>query len=315
MGKDMAKMGGALPLDNPPAGVDSSGQTRGRRGMIGRFYIPIMLTPVFLVFALLFVGALIIALLQSFGYAPIYGLNNFPTLRYYRELFVLPGFWRSVFNTFYYALAPTVVGTILSVALALVLRKQFKGRRLFPYIYKLPLMIPYLVGIALVILFFSNGGIIARLLHAVGIIEETGDFPRLLNTQGGWGIMLVYLWKQVPFTALIIHSVLLGLGPEYEEAALTLGATPLRTFWYVTLPQIMPGVVTATVIVFAFNFGSFEAPFILGGGFPSTLPVEAWRAFDDADYTRRLRAMAIVMFISVVSRLPALSLPLSLPTF
>ena len=63
----------------------------------------------------------------------------------------------------------------------------------------------------------------------------------------------------------------------------------------------MPGVVTATVIVFAFNFGSFEAPFILGGGFPSTLPVEAWRAFDDADYTRRLRAMAIVMFISVVS--------------
>ena len=266
-----------------------------------RFYVPIMLAPVFVVFALLFVGALITALLQSFGYAPIYGLNDFPTLRYYGELFALPGFWRAVFNTFYYALTPTVVGTMLSVALALILRKYFKGKRLFIYIYKLPLMIPYLVGIALVILFFSNGGIIARLLYAMGIIEETGDFPRLLNTQGGWGIMFVYLWKQVPFTALIIHSVLLGLGPEYEEAASSLGATPLKTFWYVTLPQIMPGVVTATVIVFAFNFGSFEAPFILGGGFPSTLPVEAWRAFDDADYTRRLRAMAIVMFISVVS--------------
>ena len=206
--------------------ADSSNRTDRRRGLIGRYYVPVMLAPVFLVFALLFVGALITALLQSFGYAPIYGLNEFPTLRYYREIFSLPGFWRSVFNTFYYALTPTVVGTILSVALALILRKSFKGKRLFPYIYKLPLMIPYLVGIALVILFFSNGGIIARLLHAIGIIEETGDFPRLLNTQGGWGIMFVYLWKQVPFTALIIHSVLLGLGPEYEEAASTLGQRP-----------------------------------------------------------------------------------------
>jgi putative spermidine/putrescine transport system permease protein len=113
--------------------------------------------------------------------------------------------------------------------------------------------------------------------------------------------MIVYLWKQIPFSTLIIYSVLMGLGKESEEAALTLGASRWQTFWHVTLPQIMPGIVSATIIVFAFNFGSFEVPFILGGGFPNTLPVEAWRAFDDADYSRRLRAMAIVMFISLIS--------------
>ncbi len=266
-----------------------------------QFRIPLMLAPAMLVLIILFMGSLIIALLQSFGYAPLYGINEFPTTRYYKDLFSMPGFWRSVFYTFYYALVPTIIGTICSIYLALTLRKRFAGKKFFQYIYKLPLMIPYLVGVSLTILLFANGGIIARMLYAVGLIESTRDFPRIINTHSGLGIMLVYLWKQIPFSTLIIYSVLMGLGKESEEAASTLGANPWQTFWHVTLPQIMPGIVSATIIVFAFNFGNFDVPFILGGGFPNTLPVEAWRAFDDADYSKRLSAMAIVMFISLIS--------------
>jgi putative spermidine/putrescine transport system permease protein len=273
------------------------------RRYLKHLYIPLMLAPVILILVTLFLGSLVVSLLQSFGYAPLYNVNEFPTLKYYRELFALPGFWASVGLTFYYATVPTIVGTALSIYLALLLRKRFKGKGFFGYIYKLPLMIPYLLGVALTIMLFSNGGIIARLLHLVGLVGTTQDFPRLLYSHGGWGIMFVYLWKQIPFTTLIVYSVLMGLGPESEEAAATLGANPGQTFWNVTLPQIMPGIVSATVIVFAFNFGSFDVPFILGGGFPNTLPVEAWRAFDDADYSRRLRAMAIVMFIGFISSL------------
>ncbi len=278
-------------------------RARARQRLWQRLYVPLMLAPVMIVLLVLFAGALIVALLQSFGHAPLYGVREFPTTRYYQELFALPGFWRSVFYTFYYAVVPTVVGTVLSIFLALTLRKRFTGKGLFQYVYKLPLMIPYLVGVTITILMFSNGGIIARLLYAVGLIESTRDFPRMLYTHAGWGIMIVYLWKQIPFTTLIIYSVLMGLGRESEEAAATLGANRWQAFWHVTLPQIMPGIISATVIVFAFNFGSFEVPFILGGGFPNTLPVEAWRAFDDADYSRRLRAMAIIMFIGLISGL------------
>ena len=260
-----------------------------------------MLAPVVLTISVLFFGALIVALLQSFGYAPLYGINEFPTLRYYRGLFTMPGFWSSVGLTFYYALVPTIVGTVLSIYLALSLRRRFRGKRWVQFIYKLPLMIPYLVGVALTIVVFGNGGILARAAFAVGLIETTRDFPRFLYSHQGWGIMIVYLWKQIPFTTLIIYSVLMGLGRESEEAAATLGAGRWQTFWHVTLPQIMPGIVSATIIVFAFNFGSFEVPFILGGGFPNTLPVEAFRAFDDPDYSRRLRAMAIVMVIGLLS--------------
>lgn len=266
-----------------------------------RAYVPVMLAPVVLTLGVLFFGSLLVALLQSFGYAPIYGITEFPTLKHYRSLFALPGFWTSVGLTFYYALVPTIVGTFASLYLALTMRRRFRGRRFVQFVYKLPLMIPYLVGVALTIVLFGNGGIAARTLYALGVIDSTGDFPRLIYSHAGWGIMFVYLWKQIPFTTLILYSVLMGLGKESEEAAVTLGAGRWQTFWHVTLPQIMPGVVSATIIVFAFNFGSFEVPFILGGGFPNTLPVEAWRAFDDADYSKRLRAMAIVMFIGLLS--------------
>lgn len=264
-------------------------------------YVPIMLAPVVTVLVLLFAGAMATAVMQSLGYAPIYGVNEFPSFRWYAELLTQPGFWGSLWLTFYYAVVPTIVGLVLSMLLALALRKRFAGKGLFQYVYKLPMMIPYLVGVALTILMFSNGGIVARSLYALGLIESTNEFPRLLYTHAGWGVMLVYLWKQVPFMTLAIYSVLLGLGQESEEAAATLGASPWQRFWHVTLPQVMPGVVSATIIVFAFNFGSFEVPFILGGGFPNTLPVEAWRAFDDADYTQRPRGMAIVVFIALVS--------------
>tara|TARA_B100000029_G_scaffold245986_1_gene243031 strand:+ start:2212 stop:3057 length:846 start_codon:yes stop_codon:yes gene_type:complete len=260
-----------------------------------------MLLPASLVFLVLFMGALIMAFLQSLGYAPIYGVNEFPTLSYYREMLADPAFRVSIGLTFYYALIPTILGTILSIYLALALRKNFRGRTSFQYIYKLPLMIPYLVGVAVVIELFTQGGIIARLFYAAGFIDLPSDFPRLLKTEAGWGIMTVYLWKQIPFTTLIVYSVLMGLGKEYEEAAGTLGANKRQTFLYVTLPQIMPGIVAATLIVFPFNFGSFEVPYILGADFPNTLPVQAWRVFDDADYTRRLGAMAIVMTISFIS--------------
>ena len=266
-----------------------------------RLYVPLMLAPVMLTLGVLFVTSLGTAVLQSFGYAPLYNVNEFPTLRYYESLFSLPGFWRSVGLTFYYAIVPTVVGTILSIYLALLLRRRSRGKAWVQFIYKLPLMIPYLVGVALTLAIFANGGFLARALFAMGFIETAAQFPRVLYTHGGWGIMIVYLWKQIPFTTLIIYSVLMGLGREHEEAAATLGAKGWQTFWHVTLPQIMPGIVSATVIVFAFNFGSFEVPFILGPGFPNTLPVEAWRAFDDADYTRRLRAMAIVVVIGALS--------------
>ena len=259
----------------------------------------LQLSPPLLVLGVLYLGALVTVLLQSFGYAPLYGVDTFPTFRYYRAAWAAPDFWRSLALTLRYAFVPTVLGTVLSVYLALLLRPhlpKMRGYRLVSVLYKLPLMVPYLVGVALTLLLWSNGGLIARLLFAFGLIETTNDFPRLLHTTGGIGVMLVYLWKQVPFQTLLLTSVLAGQDPNHEAAAALLGAKPRQVFWLVTLPRLVPGIVSATLIVFAFNFGAFEVPLILGGE-PNTLPVAVWRAFSDADTERRLYGAAIAVVV------------------
>jgi len=70
----------------------------------------------------------------------------------------------------------------------------------------------------------------------------------------------------------------------------------LRKRGWVTLPRLMPGIVSATLIVVAFNFGAFEVPLILGGR-PNKLPVEAWHAFSDPDVERRFYGAAIVVVV------------------
>ena len=261
------------------------------------------LLPVVAVLALLFGGALLLAVAQALGHAPWIGIRDFPDIRPFAELWSSRAFWASLGLTLYYAAAATVLSLVLGTALALILLRAFRGRALFRYVYKLPLMVPYTVGIALAVVMLGNGGMLSRVAAATGLIDDPGDFPRILGTHWGWGIVAVYVWKQVPFVTLAIHAVLLGVGRETAEAAALLGASRWQAFRLVTLPQIVPGLVSSSLIVFAFNVGAFEAPFILGGGFPDTLPVVAWRLFQDADYARQLQGMATVVSIALVSGL------------
>nr|WP_169569668.1 ABC transporter permease subunit [Sneathiella limimaris] len=241
------------------------------------------------------------ALAQSFGYAPQYGIQLFPTLNYYQTLFSDTAFWGSLGLTFYYALVPTLIGVGLSIGFALYLARTFRSNSIALLFYQIPMVLPYLVGVSLAILLFSNGGLFARLLYQIGAIGSPSDFPRLINTSNGVGIMIVYLWKQVPFMTLILYSNLLVLGNREEEGAYLLGADRWQVFQHITLPKLVPSLVSASLIVFAFNFGSFEVPYLLGAGFPNTLPVEAWRYFDSPDLNDRPKAMAIVVLVSLIS--------------
>lgn len=259
------------------------------------------LAPITLVLTLLFGAATVLAVAQSLGFAPWYGINSFPDFRYFAALWGSGTFWISLGLTLYYSLVSTVIALVFAILLSLALVKAFPGKRLYKYIYKLPLMIPYTVGIALAVIMLGNGGMMSRLAASLGLITDPSEFPRILHTHAGWGIIAVYVWKQTPFITLAVYAVLLGIGRETEEAAAILGANGWQIFFQVTLPQILPGVVSSTLICFAFNLGAFEAPFILGGGFPDTLPVVAWRYFNDADYTLQLQGMATVVSIGLVA--------------
>jgi len=253
------------------------------------------LSPVLLVMLLMTLGTLLFAVGQSLGYAPQYGINHFPTLRYYELLVAQPSVAMSLGLTLYYAVVATLLALVMGFLLAMALLRVGRHHQWLHYVYKFPLMVPYLVGIALVIVLFGQGGLMARLSYALGWIDRPDDFAALLYSHYGWGIILVYLWKQVPFMALSIYVVLLGIPEQTQDAARLLGASRWQRWRYVVVPQVMPGILSAVLICFAFNVGAFEAPFILGGGFPDTLPVLAWRLFTDPDYGQRLSGMAVLV--------------------
>ncbi len=259
------------------------------------------LLPIGGVLGLMLGGAVLLAVAQSLGFAPWYGINSFPDPGYFASLWASEGFWLSVGLTLHYSLAATLLALLLALTTATLLVRWFPGRAVFGALYRLPLVVPYGVGVALAVIVMGNGGLVSRSFAALGWIDDPSGFPRLLSTHAGWGVIAVYVWKQLPFMVVAVHAVMLGADRDQAEAAIVLGADRWDVFRQVTLPQIAPGILSATLICFAFNMGAFEAPFILGGGYPDTLPVLAWRFFNDADYTMQLRGMAVVVSIAALT--------------
>ena len=266
--------------------------------MGGRVKIALLLAPALLVIGVLFAGGLFAAVVQSLGYLPAIGQTEI-SLDAYREVLTGEDFVDSSLLTTYVAGASTGISTVLAVLAALALRRA--GGRLSAIVFQLPITIPHLVaavGIALVI---SQAGLGARLAAALGLIGDPGEFPALLYDRYSVGIILTYVWKETPFIALVVLASLRGVAGELEEVARTLGANAWQRFWYVVFPVISPGIIAASLIVFAFTFGAFEVPYLLGRTYPTILPVMAYNEYRDIELTARPVAMAINVLIALIT--------------
>jgi putative spermidine/putrescine transport system permease protein len=264
----------------------------------GRLKIALLLAPAVGVIGVLFVGGLGVALVQSLGHMPAIGLTGW-SLDAYRQVLGDEDFVDSLLLTLYVSGVSTGLSTVLAVLAALALRRS-RGR-LSAVVFQLPITIPHLVaavGIALVV---AQTGLGARLAAALGLIGEPKEFPALLYDRHSVGIILTYVWKEVPFIALVVLASLRGVASELEEVARTLGAGAWQRFWYVVFPVISPSVVAASLLVFAFTFGAFEVPYLLGKSYPTMLPVMAYNEYREIDLAARPAAMAINVLIALIT--------------
>lgn len=113
----------------------------------------------------------------------------------------------------------------------------------------------------------GNEGLINAALVGIGVINEP-----LRLMQSFWSVVAGMVHVLLPFMILSITAVLGRLDRDAIDAAMTLGATPAKTFWLVTLPLSIPGVATGAVIVFCLAVGSYLTPLWLGRG---SVPVMA----------------------------------------
>jgi len=259
-----------------------------------------MLAPALAVIGVLFAGGLILAAAQSVGYFAPTGENGF-TLRHYATLGGDREVYASLWLTLKLATTATLISAAGGLALALGLREVARRSRVVNLLLQIPLSVPHLAMAGALITMIAPSGLLARAAYAAGLLQQPADFPALINDRYGVGIVLAYVLKETPFIALMTLALLARLGDEYEQAARSLGASAWQRFRYVTLPLIAPAVVSSSLMVFAFIFGAFEAPFILGRPYPAMLSVVAQQRYLDVNLAARPGAIALAVLSALLT--------------
>lgn len=267
--------------------------------MTDRPRLVLMLAPALLLLGGLFLTGLGLTLLRSFRYLPALGLTQ-PDLAAYTAILTAPGFLKSLALSLWIAFASTLIAATLALGAALLLRQTFPGRALISFLVQLNLTIPHIVGAIGILYLVSQSGSFARIAHAAGLIATPAEFPILTQDPYAIGIILLYVWKELPFITLILLANLQTLDEDHEAVARSLGASRWQAIRHVLLPMLLPGLATASALVFAFAFGAYEVPLVLGAHAPKALPVLAWQAWTDTDLATRPEAMAMAVVIAVM---------------
>ncbi len=180
-----------------------------------------------------------------------YGLDNFAGLTRYAHIFG---------NTVGVAVAATVMAIVFGFAMAWILsRTNVPGRAAFEQLMALPYYVTPLMGaLAWSLLGSQRGGFVNQVWRALG-----GE-GYLIDVNTPWGIAWVMALFEGSVAFVMIGAVMKSMDPALEEASQVLGAGRLRTMLRITLPLVIPGVLGATVFVFAEMLGSFSAALVLG---------------------------------------------------
>jgi putative spermidine/putrescine transport system permease protein len=208
----------------------------------------------------------------------------------YRALLDDPAFWSAVGFTLRIAALSTLLSALLAVALAAVLRRSGALTRVLA---AGPVPMPHLVAAVLGVLWLGPGGVADRIL---------GGLPLdLVRDPAGLGIVLVYVYKEAPFLALLVLAAWGPVVAAREEAAAVLGARPLQRLRWVVWPAIRAPLVTGSAVVAAFVIGAFEVPLAIGPTSPQTLSELALSATKTASLDGRAVANAALLVASLLA--------------
>lgn len=228
-----------------------------------------LILPTF-VFLLIFLGypfvyAIYLSLTdKQLGIAPTFiGLQNFFTLADNTL------YWKTVRNSLVYTALALMFKLIFGIGLALFLNRQFHGRRLVQAALLLPWIIPSVFStLSWWWILDPAFSIVNVVLRDAGIINAS--LPFLVDPNWAMGsLILVNVWRGVPFFAITSLAAIQAISSEVIEAATMDGVSGWQRFWYIILPQIMPVLLIVILITTIGNLSEFELPYLLTRGGPN----------------------------------------------
>lgn len=267
--------------------------------------VPLLLITPFALITALVLAAIINIIVQSLGYMPVFGLYDF-TLKYYIEELSRPEVLQSLGVSLRVALFSSVLAAILGTLICAALVRTGRTRGAMLYAVRLPILVPHTVVAVFTVALLAQTGLLARLAFALGLAGDYTEFPMLLYGKGYWGVILAYLWKEAPFIAYFSLALMANVSETLGEAAENLGASPLKSFFHITLPLSLPAIARGFIIVFIFAFGGYELPMLLGATVPKAFPVYTYIEFIKPDFRLRPYAMAMNGITLILSLLMAL---------
>jgi spermidine/putrescine transport system permease protein len=191
----------------------------------------------------------------------------------------------ATFNTLKVALISTIVSTIIGTLTALALeRYRFRGRTAFDALLYLPIVIPEVVMGLSLLAFFA---------FAFGIIETiTGrQYVMSLTT-----VIISHIAFSISFVVVVVRASLKGFDRRLEEAAQDLGANEWQTFWRITFPLILPGIIGGALLAFTISLDDFIISFFTTGPGTSLLPIEVYSRVKRS-ITPEINAISTVMLV------------------
>lgn len=253
---------------------------------------------------LLMGSALYVVVAQSFGLYSLNGTPN-PSLKYWQTMLADPILWRSVS----YSLRTSILGTLGAVTfaypIALWLQKEIPGKLAIIGTLRAPMFVPGLVAAFLLMNVIAFHGILNESLISLGIIDKP---MRLANDSFGWSIVVLQIWKNLPFALILITGSINSIRKDLFDAAMDLGATKWSRFRQVIFPLTIPALQASAILIFIGALGDFSFASVAGSR--SSYSLAMLMNISATQYYEWENSAVVAMVIMILAGLSALLLTL-----
>ncbi|WP_210433255.1 ABC transporter permease [Proteus myxofaciens] len=241
-----------------------------------------------------------VVIAQSIGYFNMTGDSQF-SLEYWLNIISEPVLLSALIYTVKVSVLGSFGAVLLSYPIALWLRKPLYAKEVVIGILRAPMFIPGLVAAFLFVNIIAYHGVINGVLQSLGII----DAPlRMQNDDFGWGVIILQIWKSLPFALILVGGAVNSIRDDILDAASNFGANRWRRFIDVIFPLTLPAVQVSLILIFIGAVGDFA--FFSIAGPRNTYSLARFMQASAMEYGEWNNAAVIAVIIMVISAIGTL---------